>query len=380
MNKTVAIVYNASENAYKIKQKLIFLLKENNYDVIVIAPFDRYSDKFSELGVTYFRLDMNRKGENPIEELLLIAKFVKVLKLAAPDVILNFTIKPNLYGSIAAAILSIPTICNVTGLGTVFIKSGYSLLFVKLLYKIAFKFSSKIFFQNIDDKNLFDNLKLVCPKKSELIPGDGVDIDLFSPSFPQSRFDEKVVFLFIGRILRDKGVMDFVGAAKLLIEKYGNVEFQILGGVDEGNATAISLEEVMQWQSAGIINYLEYTDDVRPFLANADVVVLPSYREGMPRTILEAAAMGKPVIVTDVPGCRHAVIHGETGYLCKVQDINSLADAMENMLNAGSDQRKLLGNNGRKMIVNEFDEKIVLKKYLETIAAIMQTTDDVKLD
>ena len=380
MNKTVAIIYNASENAYKIKQKLIFLLKENNYDVIVIAPFDRYSDKFSELGVSYFRLDMNRKGENLIEELLLIAKFVKVLKLTAPDVILNFTIKPNLYGSIAAAILSKPTICNVTGLGTVFIKSGNSLLFVKLLYKIAFKFSSKIFFQNIDDKNLFDNLKLVCPKKSELIPGDGVDIDLFSPSFPQSRFDEKVVFLFIGRILRDKGVMEFVGAAKLLIEKYGNVEFQILGGVDEGNATAISLEEVMQWQSAGIINYLEYTDDVRPFLANADVVVLPSYREGMPRTILDAAAMGTPVIVTDVPGCRHAVIHGETGYLCKVQDINSLADAMENMLNAGSDQRKLLGNNGRKMIVNEFDEKIVLKKYLETIAAIMQTTDDVKLD
>ncbi|MDP1788234.1 glycosyltransferase, partial [Nitrosomonas sp.] len=122
MNKTVAIIYNASENAYKIKQKLIFLLKENNYDVIVIAPFDRYSDKFSELGVTYFRLDMNRKGENPIEELLLIAKFVKVLKLTAPDVILNFTIKPNLYGSIAAAMLSKPTICNVTGLGTVFIK------------------------------------------------------------------------------------------------------------------------------------------------------------------------------------------------------------------------------------------------------------------
>ncbi len=378
MNKTVAIVYNASENAYKIKQKLIFLLKENNYDVIVIAPFDRYSDKFSELGVTYFRLDMNRKGENPIEELLLIAKFVKVLKLAAPDVILNFTIKPNLYGSIAAAILSIPTICNVTGLGTVFIKSGYSLLFVKLLYKLAFKFSSKIFFQNIDDKNLFDSLKLVCPKKSELIPGDGVDIDLFSPSFPQSRIDEKVIFLFIGRILRDKGVMEFVGAAKLLIAKYGNVEFQILGGVDEGNATAISLEEVMQWQSAGVINYLEYTDDVRPFLANADVVVLPSYREGMPRTILEAAAMGKPVVVTDVPGCRHAVIHGETGYLCKVQDINSLAEAMEKMLNAGSDHRKTLGNNGRKMIVNEFDEKIVLQKYLETIASIIQTEDDVK--
>lgn len=380
MKKTIAIVYNTSEYAYKFKQNLISLLKENNYDVVVIAPFDRYSDKLSELGVTYFRLDMNRKGENPLAELLLIAKFVKVLKLAAPDVILNFTIKPNLYGSIAAAILSKPSICNVTGLGTVFIKSGYSLLFVKLLYKLAFKFSNKIFFQNIDDKSLFDNLKLVSAEKAELIPGDGVDIDLFNPSFPRSRIDEKVIFLFIGRILRDKGVMEFVGAAKLLHKKYGNVEFQILGGVDEGNATAISLEEVMQWQSAGIINYLEHTDDVRPFLANADVVVLPSYREGMPRTILEAASMAKPVIVTDVPGCRNAVINGKTGYLCKVQDINSLAETMEKMLNIGSEQRKLLGNSGREMIVNEFDEKIVLKKYLETITAIIQTADDVRME
>lgn len=370
MKKSVAIVYNTSEYAFKFKKNLILALKQNNYDVMVIAPFDRYSDRLRELGVTYVRLDMDRKGQNPLAELLLIVQFVKVFKRAAPDVILNFTIKPNIYGAIAAALVSRPTISNVTGLGTLFIKSGFALSLVKILYKVAFKFPNKVFFQNIDDKCLFEDLKLVRSEKAELIPGSGVDIDRFSPGEP-SETGSKVRFLYVGRILKDKGVMEFVGAAQLLLAKHSNIEFQLLGGLDEDNPTAITHDQVAQWQSDGIINYLGYIEDVGPFLNSADIVVLPSYREGMPRTILEASASGKPVIATDVPGCRDAVVDGVTGYLCKVKDTASLADAMERMLIDGPDKRREMGVNGRQRMLEVFDERIVTRKYIETITAIL---------
>ncbi len=364
--KKIVIVYNTSHYIYAFKLNLIKELQHNGYSVIAIAPYDQYSKKFKEINVEYHEVKMDNKGSNPVKDFFVVTQLVSIYRKVKPDIILNFTIKPNLYSTIAATLLKIPVINNITGLGTVFINGGLALKIVKILYKVAFLFPKRVFFQNKDDMELFLAHKLVSEDKIALLPGSGVDLEKYKP-MPKEKNLDKIVFLLIGRMIKDKGVLEFIEAAKILKEKYLNVEFQLLGGVGIVNISAITSDELQKYENDGVIKYLGETEDIRSYIANSDIIVLPSYREGMPRTLLEASAMAKPVVGTNVPGCKDAVADCVNGYLCEVKNIEDLASKIEMMVNLSEAERVAMGQAGREKMEKEFDEKIVLEAYLRVI-------------
>jgi glycosyltransferase involved in cell wall biosynthesis len=353
------------------RMNLIKQLQERGFKVIAIAPYDEYSNKLQEQGVEYIPISINNKGTSPKDDLKLIYNLYTIYKIFSPDCILHFTIKPNIYGSIAAQLLRIPVINNITGLGTVFLKDSIIQTITKSLYKFAFKKVDKVFFQNDDDKKFFMVNNLVDKNKADVLPGSGVDTKKFAPRKDTNKTTE-MVFLLIARVIRDKGIIEYVNAAKSIKEKYVGVEFQLLGQLGTINKSAIGQDEVEDWQKENIINYLGTAEDVRDTIANADCIVLPSYREGTSKTLLEAASMGKPIITTDVPGCNNVVNDGENGYLCRVKDTIDLADKIEMMINLSSDEREIMGSNGRAKMVNEFEEEIVIQKYLDAIKIIFE--------
>jgi glycosyltransferase involved in cell wall biosynthesis len=364
----IAIVLNNAWGAYNFRLNLAKSLKDNGYEVIFIAP---YNEKYSELikkEFDFFDINIDAKGVNPITDFTTMIALYGLYKQLNLDMVLNFTIKANIYSSIISGILGIKSISNITGLGTIFIKQSIVTKIAKLLYKTAFKFNDKVFFQNKDDRNLFIGSNLVKDEKTDLLPGSGVDLNKFIPV--DKKYDGMFKFTLIARLLKDKGILEFIEAIKIVKNKYNNVEFQILGAVDIANKTAISNDDLQAWIDNGLVNYLNTTDNVQNIIAKSDCVVLPSYREGVPRSLLEACAMKKPIIATNVAGCKEVVDNGVNGYLCKVRSSQDLADKMEIMLNLSNDERRLMGEAGRIKIISEFDEKIVINKYLFTIKNI----------
>ena len=237
---------------------------------------------------------------------------------------------------------------------------------VKILYKIALGFNSKVFFQNKSDQRLFLENGLVAERITDLLPGSGVDLDKFIP-VEKSIINNKIIFLLIARLLKDKGLLEYIEAIKIIKDRYDNVEFQILGAVDSLNRTAINKEELQSWIDDKLVGYLGTADAVEKVISQCDCVLLPSYREGTPRSLLEACAMEKPIIATDVAGCRDIVDDGINGFLCKVKSPEDLADKIELMLNLSDNERLLMGKAGRKKIREQFDEKIVINRYLASI-------------
>jgi glycosyltransferase involved in cell wall biosynthesis len=364
--KKIVIAYNTSHYIYAFKLNLIKSLQSEGCKVIAVAPYDNYSEKFKDIGVEYREVKMDNKGSNPIKDFFIILQLIKIFYDLKPNMVFNFTIKPNIYSTIAASLLKIPVVNNITGLGTVFINGGISLKIVKILYKFAFLFPKRIFFQNKDDMELFLTHKLVKKDKLYLLPGSGVDLKKYQP-IKKSKNLDKFIFLLIGRMIKDKGIEEFIEAAKQIRNKYLDVEFHLLGGVGVANKSAISIETLKSYEDLGVIKYLGETKDIRPFIGNSDVVVLPSYREGMPRTLLEASAMSKPTIGTNVPGCKDAIDDKINGLLCEVKNVTDLANKMKYILDLTEEERNKMGINGRIKMENEFDEKIVLEAYLKEL-------------
>lgn len=369
-SKTIAIVLNTSWNIFNFRLNLIKAFQAAGWRVIAIAPQDAYTYKLKDFGIEHYDIQINSKGVNPFEDLKLIYDFLRLYQKARPDILLHYTIKPNIYGSIAAGILGIPVINNISGLGTVFIKESLITSVVKWLYRYSLHKSSKVFFQNSDDIHVFLANKLVAKEKCDLLPGSGIDFNKFIP-IDHIKDNEQFVFLLIARMLWDKGIGEYVEAAKMIKLKYPYIEFQLLGSLDTANKTAISKEQMKQWTDAGVVTYLGITDNVQQYIKQADCIVLPSYREGTPRTLLESASMAKPIITTNVPGCKEVVTDGINGYLCKVQNSYDLASKMEIMLKLSNQERASMGLAGRKKIIKEFDEMIVIQKYLDTIQSIV---------
>jgi glycosyltransferase involved in cell wall biosynthesis len=367
--KKIVICLNTSWNIYNFRLNLARALKNAGYDVVLVAPYDVYSEKLKD-EFTYYDIYMNNKGTNPKEDIKTLIWFYKLYKMIKPDVVLNYTIKPNIYGNIACGLLGVKTINNISGLGTVFINESLVTKVVKWLYKYSLGKSSKVFFQNRDDLNLFIKENLVDKYKCDLLPGSGIDTNKFVPVEYKNE-DDTFRFLVIARMLWDKGVGEYVEAAKILKKKYKNVEFQLLGSLDAVNNTSISKEQMQEWTSEGLVNYLGVTDDVKEFIKKADCVVLPSYREGVPRTLLESASMAKPIVTTNVAGCKEVVDDGINGYLCEVRNAQDLADKMEMMLNLSEGERSKMGKKGREKMIKEFDEKIVIDKYLQAIKELL---------
>ncbi|NQY94661.1 MAG: glycosyltransferase family 4 protein [Campylobacteraceae bacterium] len=371
MTKRVAIVLNNSWYAYNFRLNLARSLKANGYKVCFIAPYD---EKYSELlkkEFEFIHLDIDAKGINPLKDFKTMISLYQVYKKNDPNIVLNFTIKPNIYSSIVAGIRNIKSINNITGLGTIFITESIVTKIAKILYKISLGFNSKVFFQNNDDKNLFIKNKLVSSIKCDVLPGSGVDLNKFVP-IPRYKNDDTFKFLLIARLLKDKGILEYIDAIKIIKSKYKHVEFQLLGAVGVANKTAITKDELQDWIDDNLVTYLGTTDNVQDVIAKVDCVVLPSYREGTPRCLLEACAMEKPIIATNVVGCKDVVENEVNGYLCEVRNSKDLASKIEKMLNLSSSDLAKMGKKGRKKIINEFDEKIVINKYLESIRDILK--------
>jgi glycosyltransferase involved in cell wall biosynthesis len=335
---------------------------------VVIAPKDPAADqRMRDLGVERIEIEIDRAGLNPLADLKLLARYRALLKRLRPAAYLGYTIKPNIYGSLAAASLGIPALPNVSGLGTAFIRGGRLQAIVTQLYRIGFRRAPVVFFQNDEDRRLFVDRRIVRTGQARVLPGSGVDLDRFAPApLPGG----PPTFLFIGRLLRDKGVVEFVEAARLLRSEHPDARFQLLGGLDEGNRTAIRQADIDSWVAEGVVEQLGTTDDVRPFIAAARAIVLPSYREGLPRSLLEAAAMARPLIASDVPGCRDVVQDGVNGYLCAVRDAGSLAAAMRRLAQLPPAQQLAMGEAGRRRVQERFSESFVVSAYLDVLARL----------
>ena len=369
VDNKIVIALNAAWNLVNFRAGLIRALVAAGYEVVAVAPPDSYTPHLAKLGCRYIPLLMDNKGTHPGRDLLLFWRFLQLMRKEKPSIYLGYTVKPNIYGSLAAHLSGVPVINNIAGLGTVFIQEGWLTRLVRGLYRLALSRSVKVFFQNNEDRGLFVSGKLVSDTITGRLPGSGIDLGRFIPVPLPGKIPLR--FLLIARMLWDKGVGEFVEAARILKKRGVDAEFCLLGFLDVQNLTAISRQQMDEWVEEGIIRYLGVSDNVAEEIASADCIVLPSYREGIPRTLLEAAAMARPIVTTDSVGCRDVVDDGVNGYLCKPRDAVDLADKISKVVALLHSERTAMGLRGREKMEREFDERIVIDKYLGAIEAIL---------
>ncbi len=362
--KKAAFVSNTAYTLCLFRLGIMRSLRRSGYEITCIAPFDDRAEELMREGFGFIDLALDRKGRNPVKELRVLADLYKIYRREKFDVVSHYTIKPVLYGSVAAGLTKTRCVNTITGLGYVFIRDNYLCKFVKLLYRFALKFSDKVIFQNPDDLRLFLDNKLVRKEKTLTTPGEGVDIDWFSPQAARNS-SKSVSFLFGGRFLWDKGLGELIEAFTRVRRSYPDSELGLLGRIDRGNPEGIPEETIRCWEKDGIVKHLGLANDVRPFIAKSDVIVYPSYREGLPRFLLEAMAMGKPIITTDAVGCREVTEDGKNGFMVKTKDAASLAGAMMRIAALPLDARLKMGQYGREKAAAEFNEKRILDTYLK---------------
>lgn len=365
----IIFVSNISWSLFNFRRGLMTEIKNRGHEVIFCAAFDDYTSKLQQLGFRYIPITLERKGTNIFKDLFLFLSLFSIYKREKPDWILHNSVKPNIYGAIAAYLSGRRCINTVSGLGYLFIRKTFLSRMIKMLYKLAGSCTKKTFFQNRDDLQLFLEEKLIAAKKCVLVAGSGVNTDLFKPNGNKLTVssEEDFAFLYLGRILWDKGIAELIESVRRLKKQYPSIKVNFLGMIDRGNPAGVSQSQIEAWEEEGLIKYLGETVDVRPYLDSCNCVILPSYREGTPRALLEAAAMELPVIATDVPGCRDAVDHGVTGFLVKVKDPHDLGKAMEAMIKMSESKRNEMGRSGRAKVVRDYSEKAVIEAYCAQI-------------
>jgi glycosyltransferase involved in cell wall biosynthesis len=347
-------------------------LRDAGHPVVSIAPTDEHSQLLISEGIPHRHLPLEGASVNPFREVTTVLALRRILAEEQVDVVLSYTPKGNIYSGLAVTGRATQLVANVSGLGRLFVEDTWLTFIARQLYRLAFRRAARVFFQNEEDSAVFTEVGLISANKAERIPGSGVDLAHFCPIDSLSPKETNApIFLLIARMLWDKGVGEFIEAARHFRRHYPAARFQLLGFLDVANPSAVSWQTVTGWVEEGIVEYLGTTDDVRPFLDAADCIVLPSfYREGVPRSLLEAAAMAKPVITTDATGCRDTVEDGITGFLCHPRDAKSLADKMFQFVSMPVVERQLMGARGREKMVNEFDERIVIDRYLSVIRGL----------
>lgn len=368
--RKVAIIENHELGIYSIRHDLVVAIAEK-YDVSILTEIDD-SFKNGDLEKIVRFIDVGKSVLNPVTAVKYNSRLHKALKDIQPDVCLTFTIRPAIYGNMVAGRLRIPTISTITGTGPLFESRSLSYTIARQLYKWVLKKTRFVFFPNYDDLDAFVKRKYIKKEQAKRVPGSGVNYEKFAP-MPYTRTnDGKFVFLFISRLLKDKGVMEYVEAASVLKEEFPHAEFHIIGPLWTGNKKSLTIteKELNEWIGKKWIVYLDKQKDVRPFMADADCVVMPSYREGMSNVLLEAASMARPLITTDVTGCRDIVEDGVNGLLCKVKSGIDLAEKMKRMMALSPAERKTMGEKGRGKMIREFDKKKVIGIYLQAIDEI----------
>lgn len=365
--KKILILANNSIGLYNFRFELIQRLIKERYEVYFAVPQLIDDDKvklIKEAGGRYLYTPMSRRGMNPLEDLKLINNYKQIIKEINPDIILTYTIKPNIYGNYAANKFKKPVIMNITGIGSSLV-SGKLKEIIKKMYKYACNKSRYVFFQNEGNLAFFISNNLIDIKKVKIIPGSGVNIEKFIP-MEKTNKENVTRFLFIGRLMKEKGIDEYLGAAERIIKKYPNIVFQILGSFEEER-----YKDIISKNKNQQIKYLGQSNDVRQEIKEVDCIVNPSYHEGMSNVLLEGAAMGKSIIASDIPGCKEIVDDGVNGYLFEVKSSEKLEGKLIQFINLGFEEKENMGKNSRKKAEVEFDRNIVVNEYVKTIESIL---------
>lgn len=357
--KKVLFLVNHDVVIYNFRYELVETLVNKGYDVYISSPNGDRIKFLTDIGCKFIETDVSRHGTNPVTDFKLFVKYLKIMKSIKPDVVLSYTIKPNVYGGMAAAMRGIPFFPNVTGLGVAVNNKGVARNIILTLYKLAFKKAACVFFQNSENPKFFEDNKLY-NGVYKVIPGSGVNIEKFIPlEYPDK---ERVDFVYISRIMKDKGIEEYFECAEYIEAKYKNVKFHICGFCEDNYE-----ERLKDFVRRGIVEYHGMVSDVRTILKDCSALIHPSYHEGMSNVLLEASACARPCLCSDIAGCKEIVADNETGFLFKPGDVESLINAVEKFLNLTCAQRKEMGVYARRKVEKEFDRQIVIDAYLSEI-------------
>ena len=358
----IVILTNSDVGLYKFRRELLEKLC-NNHEVFIVLPNGPYIKEMESIGCKYIPFEFNRRGKNPLADIMQVKRYIDLLKAIKPALVLTYTIKPNIYGGIACQITNIPYIANITGLGTAIENRGWINVIGINLYKMGLRKAKCVFFQNKENQKVFIRKKIVCGR-TELLPGSGVNLTQYKyEKYPNE--NKSIRFLFVGRIMKDKGIEELLTSMEKIYKKNKNVILDIVGPCEEDYTTLLA-----QAEKKGFVHYFGFQKNIHSFYKNCHCVVLPSYHEGLANVLLEGAATGRPVIATNVPGCQETFTEGVTGFGCELKNLDSLKQAIEKFLCLSEDKHIEMGKNARRKIEKEFNRKFVIEAYLKKIAEL----------
>jgi glycosyltransferase involved in cell wall biosynthesis len=368
--KIITLSANTSWYLYNFRKSTIKKFIQEGYKVICISPRDEYTSNLENLGCDWVNLKMNNKGANPLSDIKIIFRLLSLYIRYKPVASFHFTLKNNIYGTWAAFISRTPAVNNISGLGTAFIRPGLTSSIVRVLYKLSQPMAKRIYCQNKDDFKLLIKTNLVSKNKLYLLPGSGVDIQRFKPSLSLNNGSRLFRFLYVGRLLADKGIFELIEAIKNINKHKVVCSLWICGFTNKDNISAISDKDISNWQNIPGIKWIKPTHKIESVMKDVDCIVLPSYREGMPRSLLEAGAMGLPSVATNVPGCRSIIQNKINGLLCEAENSNSLELAMLKMLEMPKNDIHQMSIAARNIVVKSFDEKIVIDAAMDALNSV----------
>lgn len=358
----ILILANSGIGLYKFRKELLTRLVGEGNTVYVSIPDNSFEDELIKMGCILKRIPLERRGTNPIEDLKLLYRYINLIKQISPGIIFSYTIKPNIYGGIAARILKVPNVVNITGLGTTFSENSSKIVkyILKQLYRVALTNSQRIFFQNESNRLIFEELNVSNSPKT-LLPGSGVNtVEYYYRDYPQS---DKIRLFYFGRIMKEKGINELLEAAKLTTTKYPKVQIEIVGIPEDD----LIMKKVLEYEAAGFIINHGYQSDISRFLDKASAVIQPSYSEGMSNVLLEASASGRPVLASDIPGCKEIVDNFVTGFLFETKNVSSLVDVIEQFINLPNEKKIKMGKKAREKVEKEFSRTIIIEQYLNEL-------------
>lgn len=359
MSKKILILTNSGMGLFKFREELIQSLIEKDYKVTLSFPYDEYTERFNLMGCSYKNTKLDRRGLNPLKDFILVLKYLNIIIKENPDTVLTYTIKPNIYGGLVCRILNKTHITNITGLGSSFENDNIIRKIIVLLYKVSLKKSKMIFFQN--KSNLEQFKKIVFSSfKYDLLPGSGVNLDKFSQL--EYRDTDRINLLYIGRLMKDKGIDELLEVSKFLYKEGSNVSFTIIGENEECYD-----EKIYDYQQRGYLKYLGVKSDIRKYAEECSAIILPSYHEGLSNVLLEGASMGLPLLASNIPGCKEVIDDGVNGLLFEPKNVNSILKVIDKFQNLSFNERKKMGLNSRLKVENEFNRNVVITKYLNEI-------------
>ena len=362
--KKILIFSNVEEGIYCFRLELLQRLIAENYDVILVAPRGSYTREFETMGVSRHFLDLNRQGMNPFEDFALLLRYIRILRKYRPSAVLTYTIKPNLYGGLACRMTGTPYLANITGVGRIFQKDGIVRRLVARMLKMALAGARKVFFQNEANMQMFMEERIVDGQAVQLLPGSGVNLDYFAVQ-PYPQETEPIRFLMIARLCRDKGIFELIEAAREVHKHLPAVEFHVAGWNEDSQyrSSVQDLVEAGYWHDHGVLK----RDAISALIGKCHAVVLPSYHEGMANVLLEASASGRPVLASDIPGCREIVVPGQSGYVFPPKDSKALTAILLRFAALPHEERAVMGETARQKVEQDFDREIIIRHYMKSL-------------